>query len=138
MVAGTNLVDQIIVGWSTTEVLAVHNLRQREEQWLIDVTYAAKKKTETKVIGSKLSWGKIMELIPEAIFKKPTQQFLTDSRIVSFVKLNVKTLRVDRSKGGYVSEVSPSSLAENGAIRVNIETGNEIAMDIRRARIRNL
>jgi hypothetical protein len=50
----------------------------------------------------------------------------------------VKTLRVDRSKGGYVSEVSPSSLAENGAIRVNIETGNEMAMDIRRARIRNL
>jgi hypothetical protein len=129
--------DQIIVGWSTTEVFAVHNLRLREGQWLIDVTYAARKKTETKVIGAKLSWEKISQLIPEAIFKKPTQQYLTDSRIVSFVKLNIKTQRVDRSKGGYVSEVSPSSMAENGAIRVNIDTGNEIALDIRRARVRN-
>ncbi len=130
--------DQIIVGWSTTEVFAVHNLRLREGQWLIDVTYAARKKTETKVIGAKLSWEKMSQLIPEAIFKKQTQQYITDSRIVSFVKLNVKTKRVDRSKGGYVSEVSPSSKAANGAILINIETGNEIAADIRRARIRNL
>lgn len=129
--------DQIIVGWSTTEVFAVHNLRLREGQWLIDVTYAARKKTETKVIGAKLSWEKISQLIPEAIFKKQTQQYITDSRIVSFVKLDVKTKRVDRSKGGYVSEVSPSSRAANGAILINIETGNEIAADIRRARIRN-
>jgi ribosomal protein L34E len=130
--------DQIIVGWSTTEVFAVHNLRLREGQWLIDVTYAARKKTETKTIGAKLSWEKISQLIPEAIFKKQTKQYITDSRIVSFVKLDVKTKRVDRSKGGYVSEVSPSSIAANGAILINIETGNEIAADIRRARIRNL
>ena len=129
--------DQIIVGWSTKEVLAVHNLRQREGQWLIDVTYAHNKKTETKVIGPKLGWGKIMELIPEAIFKKTTKKYLEDSRIVSFVKLNVKTERVDRSKGGFVSEVRPSSIAENGVILVNIETGNEIAVDIRQARVRN-
>ncbi|MCW4009232.1 MAG: hypothetical protein NWF05_01250 [Candidatus Bathyarchaeota archaeon] len=129
--------DQIIVGWSTTEVLAVHNLRLRDGQWLIDVTYASKNKTETKVIGAKLSWEKISQLIPEAIFKKLTQQHIKDSRIVSFVKLNVKTQRVDRSKGGYVYEVSPSSKAKNGAILVNIETGNEIAIDIRQARVRN-
>lgn len=129
--------DQIIVGWSTTEVFAVHNLRLRDGLWLIDVTYSAKKKTETKVIGAKLSWEKISQLIPEAIFKKQTQQRLLDSRIISFVRLNVKTQRVDRSKGGYVSEVAPSSMAENGAIRVNIDTGNEIALDIRRARVRN-
>jgi hypothetical protein len=129
--------DQIIVGWTTKEVFAVHNLRQREGQWLIDVTYAAKKKTETKVIGAKLSWGKIMQLIPEAIFNEKIKQYLQDARIISFVNLNVKTQLVDRSKGGYVSEVCPSSLAENGAILVNIATGNEIAVDIRRARVRN-
>ncbi len=130
--------DQIIVGWSTTEVFAVHNLRLREGRWLIDVTYSYRKKTETKVIGEKLSWEKVSQLIPEAIFKKSTQQYLKDSRIVSFVKLNVKTERVDRSKGGYVSEVRPSSIAENGAILINIDTGNEIAADIMQARIRNL
>jgi hypothetical protein len=129
--------DQIIVGWTTKEVFAVHNLRQREGQWLIDVTYAAKKKTETKVIGAKLRWGKIMHLIPEAIFNEKIKQYLQDARIISFVNLNVKTQLVDRSKGGYVSEVCPSSLAENGAILVNIATGNEIAVDIRRARVRN-
>ena len=124
--------DQIIVGWSTREVFAVHNLRLRDEQWLIDVTYCDRKKTETKVIGPKLSWEKVSQLIPEAIFKKPTQQYLQDSRIISFVKLDVKTLRVDRSKGGRVSEVSPSSLGEYGVIRINIYTGNEIAVDIRK------
>lgn len=129
--------DQIIVGWSTREVFAVHNLRLRNEQWLIDVTYCDRKKTETKVIGPKLSWEKVSQLIPEAIFKKPTQQYLQDSRIISFVKLDVKTLRVDRSKGGRVSEVSPSSLGEYGVIRINIDTGNEIAVDIRKARRRN-
>ncbi len=129
--------DQIIVGWSTREVFAVHNLRLRDEQWLIDVTYCDRKKTETKVIGPKLSWEKVSQLIPEAIFKKPTQQYLQDSRIISFVKLDVKTLRVDRSKGGRVSEVSPSSLGEYGVIRINIYTGNEIAVDIRKARRRN-
>jgi hypothetical protein len=127
--------DQIVVGWSAPEVFAVHNLRQKDGQWLIDVTRG--KKTETKVIGAKLSWEKVSQLIPEAIFKKPTQQRLMDSRIVSFVRLNVKTEIVDRSKGGYVSEVNPSSIAEYGAILVNIATGNEIAVDIRRARIRN-
>ena len=115
----------------------MHNLRQREGQWLIDVTYAAKKKTEIKVIGAKLSWGKIMQLIPEAIFNEKIKQYLQDARIISFVNLYVKTQLVDRSKGGYVSEVCPSSLAENGAILVNIATGNEIAVDIRRARVRN-
>jgi hypothetical protein len=129
--------DQIIVGWTTTDVFAVHNLRLREGQWLIDVTNFAKDKTETKVIGAKLSWEKVAHLIPEAIFKKPTQQYLEDSRIVSFVKLNVKTLKVDQSKGGHVSEVNPSSVAENGVILINIETGNEIAIDIRRGRVRN-
>ena len=129
--------DQIIVGWSTTEVFAVHNLRLREGRWLVDVTYSFRKKTETKVIGEKLSWERVSQLIPEAIFKKPTQQYLKDSRIVSFVKLNVKTKRVDRSKGGYVSEVCPSSIAENGAILINIDTGNEIAVDIKQARMRN-
>ena len=116
---------------------AVHNLRLREGQWLIDVTYFAKDRTETKVVGAKLSWEKIAQQIPEAIFKKSTQQYLEDSRIVSFVKLSVKTLKVDQSKGGRVSEVNPSSVAENGVILVNIETGNEIAVDIRRARVRN-
>jgi hypothetical protein len=129
--------DQIIVGWSTTDVFAVHNLRLKEGQWLIDVTYFAKDKTETRVIGEKLSWEKISQLIPEAIFKKPTQQYLTNSRVVSFVKLKVKTERVDQSKGGLISEVSPSSVAQNGVILVNIETGNEIAMDIKQDRVRN-
>lgn len=129
--------DQIIVGWSTKEVFALHNLRLREGRWLIDVTYSSRNKTETKIIGEKLSWEKASQLIPEAIFKKPTQQYLKDSRIVSFVKLNVKTERVDRSKGGYVSEVRASSIAANGAILINIETGNEIAVDIMQARIRN-
>jgi hypothetical protein len=129
--------DQIIVGWSTTDVFAVHNLRQRDGQWLIDVTNFAKDKTEIKVIGAKLSWEKISQLIPEAIFKKPTQQYLQDSRIVSFVKLTVKTKKVDQSKGGLISEVNPSSVAANGVILVNIETGNEIAKDIRPGRVRN-
>ncbi len=130
--------DQIIDGWSITEVFVVHNLRQREGTWLIDVTYAARGKTETKVIGPKLSWEKVSQMIPEAKFQKPTKHYLEDKRIISFVKLKVKTTRVDRSKGGYVSEVSPSSVALNGAIIVNIDTGNEIAKDIRQARIRNL
>jgi len=129
--------DQIIEGWSTKEIFALHNLRLREGQWLIDVTYSAKDKTETKVIGAKLSWGKIGQLIPEGIIKEPTKKYLEDSRIVSFVKLTVKSKKVDRSKGGYVSEVSPSSVAQNGAILVNIETGNEIAIDIKQARVRN-
>jgi hypothetical protein len=129
--------DQIVVGWSTTDVFAVHNLRLREGQWLIDVTHFAMDKTETKVVGAKISWEKISQLIPEAIFKKPTQQHLENSRIVSFVKLNIKTLKVDQSKGGRVSEVNPSSAAENGVILVNIETGNEIAIDVRRGRVRN-
>jgi hypothetical protein len=127
--------DQIVVGWSTKEVFAVHNLRQRDGQWLIDVT--KRNKTETKVIGAKLSWGKIQELIPEAIIKKNTQQYLTDCRIVSFVDLTIKTEIVDRSKGGYVSEVSPSSRSEIGALLINVATGNEIGIDIRRARVRN-
>ncbi len=127
--------DQIVVGWSTKEVFAVHNLRQRDGQWLIDVT--KRNKTETKLIGAKLSWGKIQELIPEAIFKKNTQQYLTDCRIVSFVDLVIKTEIVDRSKGGYVSEVSPSSRSEIGALLINVATGNEIGIDIRRARVRN-
>lgn len=129
--------DQIIVGWSTTEVFAVHNLRFKDGQWLVDVTYSSGKKTQTKVIGPNLSWEKVSQLIPEAIFKKSTQQLLKDQRIVSFVRLNVKTKIVDRSKGGYVSEVNPSSVAEYGAILVNIATGNEIAQDIKQARIRN-
>jgi hypothetical protein len=127
--------DQIVVGWTTKEVFAVHNLRQRDGQWLIDVT--KRNKTETKVVGPKLSWGKVQELIPEGIFKKNTQQYLTDCRIVSFVDLTVKTEIVDRSKGGYVSEVSPSSRSEIGALLINVATGNEIGIDIRRARIRN-
>ncbi len=127
--------DEIIEGWSTTEVFAVHNLRLREGQWLIDIT--TRKKTETKIVGAKLSWSKISQLIPEAIFNEKTRQYLQDARIVSFVNLYVKTKLVDRSKGGYVSEVCPSSLAENGAILINIETGNEIAVDIKRARVRN-
>lgn len=131
------LLDQIIIGWSTTEVLAVHNLRLRDGQWQIDVTYAAKNRTETKVIGPGLSWEKVSQLIPKAIFKKQTQQHLKNSRIVSFVKLNVKTERVDRSKGGYVSEVNPSSIGLYGALLVNVETGNEIAADIKQARIKN-
>jgi hypothetical protein len=129
--------DQIITGWSTREVLAVHNLRLRDGQWLIDATYAARKNTQTKLIGPKLSWEKVSQLIPEAIFKKSTQKYLQDSRIVSFVKLTIKTLRVDRSKGGMVSEVLPSSIGGYGVILVNIETGNEIAQDIRQARMRN-
>jgi hypothetical protein len=129
--------DQIIEGWSTKEVFALHNLRLKESQWLIDVTYSAKDKTETKVIGAKLSWGKISQLIPEGIIKEPTKKYLEDSRIVSFVKLTVKSKKVDRSKGGYVSEVLPSSVAQNGAILVNIDTGNEIAIDIKQSRIRN-
>jgi hypothetical protein len=129
--------DQIIVGWTTKEVFAVHNLRQRDGQWLIDVTYAAKKKTETKVIGPKLSWQKVGELIPEAVFRKNIQQHLLDSRIVSFVNLTVKTEIVDRSKGGKVSEVSPTSIGQFGTLLINIATGNEIAQDIRAARVRN-
>ncbi|NLE05323.1 MAG: hypothetical protein GX638_11065 [Crenarchaeota archaeon] len=130
--------DQIITGWTTREVLTVYNLRSRDGQWLIDVTYCERKKTETKIIGEKLSWEKISQLIPQAIFKKSTQKYLQDSRIVSFVRLDVKTLRVDRSKGGKISEVCPSSFGQYGVLLVNIETGNEIAMDIRKARIRNL
>ncbi len=130
--------DQIIVGWSTREVLTVYNLRQRDGQWLIDVTYAGRKKTETKEIGPKLSWDKVSQLIPEAIFKKQTQEHLKNSRLVSFVKLDVKTLRVDRSKGGYIHEVSPSSVGAYGVVLVNIDTGNEIAADIKQARMRNI
>lgn len=130
--------DQIITGWSTKEILAVHNLRLRDGQWLIDVTYACRKNTETKIIGPKLNWEKISQLIPEAIFKESTKKQLQDSRIISFVRLTVKTLRVDRSKGGKISEVLPSSIGGYGVILVNIETGNEIAQDIRKARMRNL
>lgn len=115
----------------------MHNLRLKDGQWLVDVTSCSGKKTQTKVIGANLNWEKISQLIPEAIFKKSTQQLLKDQRIVSFVRLNVKTKIVDRSKGGYVSEVNPSSVAEYGSILVNIATGNEIAQDIRQARLRN-
>ncbi|HTY75448.1 MAG TPA: hypothetical protein VMD05_07780 [Candidatus Nanoarchaeia archaeon] len=129
--------DQIFVGWSTTEVFAVHNLRMKDGVWLVDVTNGSGKKTQTKTIGDKLNWEKTSQLIPEAIFKKQTQQYLKDQRIVSFVRLNIKTEIVDRSKGGHATEVRPTSVSENGAILVNIATGNEIAEDIRRARIRN-
>jgi hypothetical protein len=78
--------DQIIVGWSTAEVFAVHNLRLKDGQWSVDVTYCSGKKTQTKVIGANLSWEKISQLIPEAIFNKSTQQHLRDQRIISFVR----------------------------------------------------
>ncbi|TRZ49406.1 MAG: hypothetical protein D4S01_08650 [Dehalococcoidia bacterium] len=108
------------------KLCTIHNLRMKEGQWLIDVTYySSNKKTNTKTItiGKRLAWQKLSEKIPEVVLNKRIKNSLTkDLKGVTFAKFTVE--KVD--DGGYLIPLDD----EEGNMFINTETGKDIHSDL--------
>ena len=108
------------------KLCTIRNLRMKEGQWLIDVTYySSNKKTNIKTIaiGKRLVWQKLSEKIPEVVLNKRIKDLLTkDLNGVTFAKFTVEKV----NEGGYVIPLCD----EEGNKLINTGTGNDIHYDL--------
>ena len=114
--------------FSIKKLFTLDNLRMKNGEWFIDKTLfsdSEKKKTEI-CIGKRVSWQKLSELVPEAIFKETiTGGSIKKLEGITFAKLNVEIA----DEKGYTIPLCD----ENGYRLFSIDTGNSLADDLERA-----
>jgi hypothetical protein len=118
----------ILPTFSIQKLFTIDNIRMINGKWFVDKTVftnSGKHKIEI-CIGKNLSWQKLSEKVPEAIFKR----IATNSSIrkligITFAKIDIKTVD-DKA-------YSIPLYDENGYWLLSIDTGNSLADDLSQA-----
>lgn len=98
------------------------NLRMKNDNWFIDKTvFGSEIKTIEVCIGRSLSWEKLSELFPEAIFTQP----ITNGFVMKFDGLTFARLKNDDLSGE--NEFLIESCDENGYWLLDIKTGRPLS-----------
>ena len=107
---------------SYEKLFTLDNLRMKNDEWFIDKTvFGSEIKTNEVCIGKSLSWEKLSELFPEAIFTQPiTNEFVMKFDGLTFVKLKDNELSGE-------NEFIIESCDENSYLLLDIKTGKHLS-----------
>jgi hypothetical protein len=94
----------------------------RNEDWFIDKTvFGSEIKTIEVCVGKKLSWEKLAELFPEAIFTQP----ITDDFVMKFEGLTFARLKENEIL--CVDDFLIEYCDENGYLLLDVKTGKHLS-----------
>jgi len=100
------------------KLFTIDNLRMKNDEWFIDKTiFFPETKTREVCVGKNLSWEKLSQLFPEAIFTQP----VTDEFVMKFDGLTFARLNDDELSGE--NEFVIESFDENGYLLLDVKTG---------------
>jgi hypothetical protein len=106
---------------SCEKLFTLDNLRMKNDEWFIDKTvFSSEIKTIEVCIGRSLSWQRLSELFPEAIFTEP----ITDQFVMKFDGLTFARLK-DYERSGE-NEYIFESWDENGYWLLDVKTGKRL------------
>ena len=106
---------------SFEKLFTIDNLRMKKDEWFIDKTvFGLEAKTTEVCVGKNLSWEKLSQLFPEAIFTQP----ITDEFVMKFDGLTFARLMDDELMGE--NEFIIESFDENGYLVLDLKTGKHL------------
>src|SRR5665647_2308513 len=106
---------------SFEKLFTIDNLRMKKDEWFIDKTvFGLEAKTTEVCVGKNLSWEKLSQLFPEAIFTQP----ITDEFVMKFDGLTFARLNDDELSGE--NEFVIESFDENGYLVLDLKTGKHL------------
>ncbi len=104
----------------------------KNDKWFIDKTmFDSEIKTIEVCIGRSLSWEKLSELFPEAIFTQP----ITNEFVMKFSGLTFASLKDDDLSGE--NEFLIESCDENGYWLLDIKTGKHLSNSLFKTKSNN-
>lgn len=114
---------------SYEKLFTLDNLRMKDDEWFIDKTvFGLEIKTIEICIGRRLSWEKLSQLFPEAIFTQPiTNEFVMKFDGLTFVRLKDVDLSGE-------NEFIIESCDENGYWLLDIKTGKHLSNSLLKTR----
>jgi hypothetical protein len=114
---------------SYRKLFTIDNLRMKNDEWFIDKTlFGSEIKTTEVCVGKSLSWEKLSELFPEAIFTEP----ITDEFVMKFDGLTFVRLNDDKLLGE--NEFLIESCDENGYWLLDVKTGKHLSSSLLKAK----
>jgi hypothetical protein len=117
---------------SYEKLFTLDNLRMKNDKWFIDKTvFGLEMKTIEVCIGRSLSWEKLSELFPEAIFTHP----ITNGFVMKFEGLTFVILKDDElsSENEFIIE----SCDENGYWLLDANTGKPLSSSLLKAKAKS-
>jgi len=117
---------------SYEKLFTLDNLRMKNDKWFIDKTvFGLEMKTIEVCIGRSLSWEKLSELFPEAIFTHP----ITNGFVMKFDGLTFVILKDDElsSENEFIIE----SCDENGYWLLDANTGKPLYSSLIKAKAKS-
>jgi hypothetical protein len=94
----------------------------KNDEWFIDKTvFGLEIKTKAVCVGKNLSWEKLSQLFPEAIFTRP----ITDVFVMKFDGLTFASLNDSETSGE--NEFIIESWDENGYLLLDVKTGKSLS-----------
>jgi hypothetical protein len=117
---------------SYEKLFTLDNLRMKNDKWFIDKTvFGLEMKTIEVCIGRSLSWEKLSELFPEAIFTHP----ITNGFVMKFDGLTFVILKDDElsSENEFIIE----SCDENGYWLLDANTGKPLSSSLLKAKAKS-
>lgn len=107
---------------SYEKLFTIDNLRMKNGEWFIDKTvFGFETKTFEVCVGGSLSWQKLSELFPEAIFTEPvTSQFVMKLDGLTFARLK-------DDKGSGENEFIVEFCDEKGYWLLDVKTGKRLS-----------
>ena len=107
---------------SYEKLFTLDNLRMKNDEWFIDKTvFGLEIKTNEVCVGKNLSWEKLSQLFPEAIFTRP----ITDVFVMKFDGLTFARLKDGETSGE--NEIIIESCDENGYLLLDVKTGKSLS-----------
>jgi len=115
---------------SYEKLFTLDNLRMKKDEWFIDKTvFVPEIKTTEICVGKRLSWEKLSQLLPEAIFTQPiTDDFVMKFEGVTFARLKERELSCEND---FLIEYCD----ENGYLLLDVKTGKHLSdslLEVRR------
>ena len=117
---------------SYEKLFTLDNLRMKDDEWFVDKTvFGLEMKTIEVCIGRSLSWEKLSELFPEAIFTHP----ITNGFVMKFDGLTFVILKDDElsSENEFIIE----SCDENGYWLLDANTGKPLSSSLIKAKAKS-
>ena len=106
---------------SYEKLFTLANLRMKKDDWFIDKTvFGSEIKTIEVCIGKSLSWERLAQLFPEAIFTEP----LTSQFVMKFDGLTFVRLKDDDRLGE--TEFVIETCDEFGYLLLDVKTGKRL------------
>ena len=107
---------------SYEKLFTLDNLRMKNDEWFIDKTvFGSEIKTTEVCVGKNLSWEKLSQLFPEAIFTEP----ITTQFVMKFDGLTFARLKIDEKLGE--NDCIIDACDECGYWLLDVKTGKRLS-----------